>query len=149
LTTPVDERLTFGDDEMLAQRNSSDWQRWLFGPTICKEQRLMAVLLVLIPITCLGKWDPQRDPEDARTYYERGKLWYYDPVWNPSPLFRIVDNRLSAFWRIGLYSVGVTKDTVPIIAFEEWVNKPWCSDQLTDGGRGCRRGFPKVQAVNG
>lgn len=70
-----------------------------------------------------------------------GHLWYYIcdedytyyPVWNPSPLFRIVDNRLSSFWRIGIYSVGSTKLAMPIIAFEEWVNNPVFYDQLTDG----------------
>ncbi len=70
-----------------------------------------------------------------------GHLWYYVcdesytyyPMWNPSPLFRIVDKELSAFWRIGIYSVGVTKQATPIIAFEEWVDSPFFYDQLTDG----------------
>ncbi|HEY1603620.1 MAG TPA: hypothetical protein VGG64_28725 [Pirellulales bacterium] len=74
------------------------------------------------------------------TYY-LGHIWYYIcdgdytyyPVWNPSPLFRIVDNRLSSFWRVGIYAVGSAGLPMPIVAFDEWVGDPLFYDKLTDG----------------
>jgi hypothetical protein len=66
----------------------------------------------------------------------------YYPIWNPSPLFRIIDDRLSALWRIGIYGPGKEKDLpVLILAFEEWVNNPFFYDQLTNGDDSAVRVF--------
>jgi hypothetical protein len=73
--------------------------------------------------------------------FNLGNVWYYIcdedytyyPIWNPSPLFRIVDGRVSSFWRLGLYSVGSSRLAMAIMSFEEWVNDPLFYDKLTDG----------------
>jgi hypothetical protein len=70
-----------------------------------------------------------------------GYLWYYIcdednlfyPVWNPSPLFTIVDNRLSSFWHLGIYASAAGEHPMPIFAFKEWVENPSFYDRLTDG----------------
>ena len=75
--------------------------------------------------------------------WDLGNLWYYIcdedysyyPVWNPSALFQIVDNRLSSYWRIAIYTVGQAKLKMPVIAFEEWANDPLFYDRLTEGQR--------------
>lgn len=68
-------------------------------------------------------------------------LWYYIcdedntyyPIWNPSPLFRIVDSRLSSYWHIGFHSASPQMEAFPIIAFDQWVADPLFYDKLTDG----------------
>ncbi|MBK8268701.1 MAG: hypothetical protein IPK83_10535 [Planctomycetes bacterium] len=72
-----------------------------------------------------------------------GHLWYYIcdedytyfPIWNPSPLFRIIDDRLSIYWRIGISTIGNDNRMMPIISFSEWVNSNAYYDQLTDGDK--------------
>jgi hypothetical protein len=65
----------------------------------------------------------------------QGYIWYYIcddnytyyPVPYPAPLFEIIDNRLSSYWRFKFYPNGLMK-----IAFEEWLNNPDFYDNLTD-----------------
>ncbi len=65
----------------------------------------------------------------------QGKFWYYIcddnytyyPMQNPAPLFEIVDNRVSKYWRLMVYPNGVLR-----IAFEEWFDDPKFYDKLTD-----------------
>lgn len=70
-----------------------------------------------------------------------GYMWYYIldeastyyPRWNPSPLFEVVDNRISKYWK---YKHDYNRDTqqdIVIFAFEEWVNDDYFYDSLTDG----------------
>ncbi len=62
-------------------------------------------------------------------------LWYYIcddnytyyPVQNPAPLFDVVDDRVSQYWRIKFYPNGVLR-----MAFEEWFADPNFYDKLTD-----------------
>lgn len=73
----------------------------------------------------------------------RGYVWYYIcdedysyyPVWNPSPLFEVVDGKLSKFWRFNFIKEHphyIGSET--IFAFEEWANDPYSYyDKLTDG----------------
>lgn len=71
--------------------------------------------------------------------YFLGCLWYYIcdedytyyPIWNPSPLFNITDNRLSCHWEIAMHIRG--DEMVPVISFREWVANPLFYDKLTDG----------------
>jgi len=84
-----------------------------------------------------------------------GYLWYYIcdedysyyPIWNPSPLFGIVDSRLSSFWRIGMCSVGHAKLAMPIIAFAEWVDDPLFYDRLTNGEKDAVVVFKKYKQL--
>jgi hypothetical protein len=64
-----------------------------------------------------------------------GRVWYYIcednytyyPMRSPSPLFEIVDNRLSAYWRFKLYPNELLE-----VAFEQWLSDPYFYDKLTD-----------------
>ncbi len=84
-----------------------------------------------------------------------GHLWYYIcdeddlfyPVWKPSPLFKIVDSRLSSFWRIGMYTVASREVGVPIIAFDEWVSDPLFYDKLTDVDKNAVSVFKKYKQL--
>lgn len=69
-------------------------------------------------------------------FYEwQGQVWYYIcddnymyyPMKNPAPLFEIVDNRLSQYWRFNLSENGLLR-----IAFEEWFADCYFYDKLTD-----------------
>ncbi|MEC4985068.1 MAG: hypothetical protein SAJ37_11710 [Oscillatoria sp. PMC 1068.18] len=65
----------------------------------------------------------------------RGQTWYYlcddrytyYPIPNPAPLFEIVDNRLSQYWRLKLAENGLLE-----IAFAEWLTDNYFYDKLTD-----------------
>src|SRR5574341_526470 len=57
-----------------------------------------------------------------------GYVWYYIcdenythyPVWNPSPLFRVSDHRLSSFWEFNCHAGSSVDETQVIVAFPEW-----------------------------
>ncbi|MCU0517763.1 MAG: hypothetical protein MUC60_13045 [Oscillatoria sp. Prado101] len=69
-------------------------------------------------------------------FYEwKGEIWYYIcddnytyyPMQNPAPLFEVVDDRVSKYWRVKLSPKGLLE-----IAFEEWFADPYFYDKLTD-----------------
>ncbi len=68
-----------------------------------------------------------------------GYIWYcicdnnhfFYPEWNPSPLFEIVDNRLSRYWVLGLGEDNSKK--VPLLSFPEWTNDEYFYGELVDG----------------
>lgn len=63
------------------------------------------------------------------------KIWYYIcddnemyyPIRTPAPLFEIVDDRVSQYWRVKFYPNGLLR-----FAFKEWVNDDNFYDRLTD-----------------
>jgi hypothetical protein len=65
----------------------------------------------------------------------QGSVWYYIcddnymyyPMQNPAPLFEIIDNTLSKYWRFKLYPNGLLK-----IAFEQWFSDTYFYDKLTN-----------------
>lgn len=69
-------------------------------------------------------------------YQWQGSIWYYIcddqytyyPQQNPAPLFEVIDNRLSSYWRFKLYPNGLLK-----LAFSEWLSDQYFYDKLTDG----------------
>ena len=69
-------------------------------------------------------------------YQWQGSIWYYIcddqytyyPQQNPAPLFEVVDNRLSSYWRFKVYPNGLLK-----LAFSEWLSDQFFYDKLTDG----------------
>ena len=69
-------------------------------------------------------------------YQWQGSIWYYIcddgytyyPQQNPAPLFEVIDNRLSSYWRFKVYPNGLLK-----LAFEEWLSDRYFYDKLTDG----------------
>ncbi len=68
------------------------------------------------------------------TYFN--KVWYYIcddnrdyPIWYPAPLFEVVDNRASSFWK---YRFDLADNSI-LFAFEEWVSDLYFYDRLTDG----------------
>lgn len=68
-------------------------------------------------------------------YEWQGKVWYYIcderytyfPIHNPAPLFEVIDNSLSKYWRFKLAPNGLLE-----IAFEQWVSDSFFYDKLTD-----------------
>ena len=57
----------------------------------------------------------------------------YFPIWNPSPLFRIVDHRVSKYWEFSYSNLGSGRGDDMLIAYPEWardVNHYW---ELTEG----------------
>lgn len=69
-------------------------------------------------------------------YQWQGSIWYYIcddgytyyPQQNPAPLFEVIDNRLSSYWRFKVYPNGLLK-----LAFEAWLSDQYFYDKLTDG----------------
>ncbi|HAX75168.1 MAG TPA: hypothetical protein DCY88_04850 [Cyanobacteria bacterium UBA11372] len=65
----------------------------------------------------------------------QGTVWYYIcddnstyyPIQTPAPLFEMVDNRMSKYWRFKFYNNGLLK-----IAFQQWFSEPYFYDKLTD-----------------
>lgn len=66
-------------------------------------------------------------------YYICDEVYIYYPIWNPSPLFEVVDGRLSRYWSYGFYPGSTESETHVIFGYEEWVNDPYHYDKLTDG----------------
>ena len=69
-------------------------------------------------------------------FYEwEGEIWYYIadddymyyPMQNPAPLFEVVDDRLSKYWRFNLRQDGLLR-----VAFSQWFTVPYFYDKLTD-----------------
>jgi hypothetical protein len=65
-------------------------------------------------------------------FYICDEDYSYYPIWNPLPLFKVVDARLSKYWLFGVYTDHGLEAPMPIIAFKEWVENPFFYDQLTD-----------------
>lgn len=66
-------------------------------------------------------------------YYLCHENYIYYPFWHPSPLFDVVDNRLSKYW---IFSFERGKDkhtTYTNWVYPEWANDPYYYDKLTDG----------------
>lgn len=65
----------------------------------------------------------------------QGSVWYYIcddnymyyPMQNPAPLFEVIDNRMSKYWRFKLYPNGLLK-----IAFDPWLSDTYFYDKLTN-----------------
>lgn len=60
-------------------------------------------------------------------YYICDERYTYYPIQNPAPLFEIVDNRVSKYWRLQLDNHGLLT-----LAFEQWFVDPYYYDKLTD-----------------
>ena len=54
---------------------------------------------------------------------------YYPRFW-PAPLFNIINNNISAHWRVGHNSTH--KDYTLIVSYQEWVEDFYYFDRLTD-----------------
>jgi hypothetical protein len=52
---------------------------------------------------------------------------HHFPMQTPAPLFEIIDNTLSKYWRFKLYPNGLLK-----IAFEQWFSDTYFYDKLTN-----------------
>jgi hypothetical protein len=55
-------------------------------------------------------------------------LWY--PVYKPAPLFKIVDDRVSRYWRVKL--TPGNRDHEVLLSFEEWVSNERFYERLSD-----------------
>lgn len=60
-------------------------------------------------------------------YYICDDQYTYYPQQNPAPLFEVIDNRLSSYWRFKVYPNGLLK-----LAFSEWLSDQYFYDKLTD-----------------
>ena len=66
---------------------------------------------------------------------KQGNIWYYIcddnytyyPMQHPAPLFEVIDDRLSSYWRFKCYPNGLIR-----LAFEECLTDPYFYDKLTD-----------------
>ncbi len=80
----------------------------------------------------------------------RGTIWYYIcddnysyyPMQNPAPLFEVVDDRVSKYWRFKLSANGFL-----MIAFEQWFTDPDFYDKLTDQEEAEIEIFDKVKEL--
>lgn len=60
--------------------------------------------------------------DDAYTYYPKNYA---------APLFRVIDNSVSRYWRLETYEDR--KLTLAILGFDKWVSERYFYDRLTDG----------------
>ena len=66
-------------------------------------------------------------------FYICDELFRYYPIWHPSPLFSIIDGRLSRYWKCGIHR-SFTEPLHPlVIAFPEWVDDEGYYERLADG----------------
>jgi hypothetical protein len=80
----------------------------------------------------------------------QGIVWYYIcddnysyyPIQTPAPLFEVVDNRVSKYWRFMLNPNGVLR-----FVFEQWLNDPYFYDKLTDQEEAEVEIFDKVKEL--
>ena len=63
--------------------------------------------------------------------YEREVIHY--PIWQPAPLFEVIDGKMSKYWMCNFKMGYCSEDTFQLVAFEEWVNDLVYYDRLTDG----------------
>lgn len=79
-----------------------------------------------------------------------GRVWYYIcednymyyPMRTPAPLFEVIDNRMSAYWRFKLYPNDLLE-----VAFEQWLVDQYFYDKLTDGEEAEGSIFEKVKEL--
>ena len=84
-----------------------------------------------------------------------GHLWYYlcdenysyYPIWNPSPLFKVVDKSLSKYWQFNYFPPKSFESEHIIFGFPEWVNDLYFYDQLTDGKEEYKLLFAKYKKL--
>ncbi|MCP2726920.1 hypothetical protein [Limnofasciculus baicalensis] len=60
-------------------------------------------------------------------YYVCEDNYMYYPMRSPAPLFEVVDNRMSAYWRLKISLNGLLE-----VAFDQWFSDPYFYDKLTD-----------------
>jgi hypothetical protein len=68
-------------------------------------------------------------------------IWYYIcegnpilyPFWNPSPLFEVIDGRLSKYWMYSFTKLERLNKFQAIWAYRQWAEEPYYYDLLTDG----------------
>ena len=60
-------------------------------------------------------------------YYICDDNYTYYPMQHPAPLFDVIDDRLSSYWRFKCYPNGLIR-----LAFKEWLIDPCYYDKLTD-----------------
>lgn len=66
---------------------------------------------------------------------KEGQVWYYIcednymyyPMRSPAPLFEVIDNRMSVYWRLKINPNGLLE-----VAFDQWFLDPYFYDKLTD-----------------
>jgi len=84
-------------------------------------------------------------------FYEwEGQVWYYIadddymyyPMQNPAPLFEVVDDQLSKYWRFKLWENGLLE-----VAFPQWFSDLYFYDKLTDQEPAEVDLFKKIRAV--
>ncbi len=60
-------------------------------------------------------------------YYICEDNYMYYPMRSPAPLFEVVDNRMSVYWRLKINPNGLLE-----VAFDQWFLDPYFYDKLTD-----------------
>ena len=68
------------------------------------------------------------------------QVWYYIcddadlyyPVHQPAPLFEVIDNTVSKYWRFKFTAEPNPLDNIAVFAFDEWVSDEYFYDHLTD-----------------
>src|SRR5712692_3366746 len=123
----------------------------------CHEQRANFMKIVCVGNTGRALPDSYLDPragylQDMEFPLTLGKLyvvyalairdnqvWYYVsdddelyyPGQKPAPLFEVVDNKVSKYWRYAFTPKHL--DHLALFAFEEWTSDAYFYDRLTDG----------------
>jgi hypothetical protein len=68
----------------------------------------------------------------------------YYPVWHPTPLFAIVDGRLSETWRAGVQGFGRQEW---IFAYQEWAEDPLYYERLVNQEESVVRSFLRHKEI--
>lgn len=83
-------------------------------------------------------------------YYICDEAFTYYPIWKPSPLFDVVDDRISRYWRYWTVRHPEEKSHLAYItwAYAEWANNPWdYYNALTDGEEQAVELFKKYKCL--
>lgn len=67
-------------------------------------------------------------------YYICDEAYSYYPIWNPSPLFEVVDGKISKYWIYSFKRGKNLDETNVVMAFPEWArDSEIFYDKLSDG----------------
>lgn len=86
--------------------------------------------------------------ENYAWYYLCDDGFTYYPIWHPSPLFTIVDPRLSRYWEFEYTPSGRCESMSGIIvAYPEWARDPRYYDRLSDNDEAAVKVFEKYRKL--
>ncbi|NER32676.1 MAG: hypothetical protein F6J93_01110 [Oscillatoria sp. SIO1A7] len=104
-------------------KTGADLPERYFLPHLCYKKEMEFQLIVGKEYTVYALYELQ----GMVWYYICDESYTYFPIHNPAPLFEVVDNRISQYWRFKLNANGLLE-----IGFEEWISDRYFYDKVTD-----------------